>query len=158
MTLLVSSVTRGDRCPKHSAEKNLSVWCLPLSSYSVVMHSWPPEPQKASALHSACKQGKSTVEFPELLLFASRSCILAPNSSNWKGHMAFVPCRPRPLWRAGPTIQLACLSRVECSSPHEEGDYVSLGDLSSVVISTSVFPRGSLFSGSITQSVFVLPK
>lgn len=138
-------------------QKNLSVLCLPFSSHVVMIRTWPPVPREASALHQACKQGKSTVEFPELL-FASRSCILALNSSNWKGHMALVPCRPGPPCRAGPTKQLACLSRVECSSPHGQGDYVSTGDLSSVAMSTPVSPRESLLSGSITQSVFVLLK
>lgn len=142
---------------RNLVQKNLSVLCLLFSSHLVGIRTWPPVPHKASALHQACKQGKSTVEFPELL-FASRSCTLAPNSSNWKSHMALVLCRPRLPWWAGPTIQLACLSRVECSSPHRQGDYVSIGDLSSVAMSTSVCPSESLFSGSITQSVFVLLK
>lgn len=91
-------------------QKNLSVLCLLFSGHLVVIRTWPPVPHEASALHQACKQGKSTVEFPELL-FASRSCTLAPYSSNLKSHMALVLCRPWPPWWAGPTIQLACLSR-----------------------------------------------
>lgn len=152
----ISSVTSRDRFPKLSAEKSLS-FVSSIFKPLVVIWTWPPVPRKASALHQACKEGKSTVEFPELL-FASRSCTLAPNSSNWKSHVALVLCRPWPLGWAGPTIQPACLSRVECSSPHREGDYVSIGDLSSVAMSTSVSPSESLFSGSITQSVFVLLK
>lgn len=41
---------------------------------------------------------------------------------------------------------------------HTKGDYVSMGDLSSVAMSMSVSSRESLLSGSITQSVFVLLK
>lgn len=89
MKLLVNSVTRGDRFPKLSAEKSLSFVSSIFKPFSLDPN-WRPVPHKASALHRACKQGKSTVEFPELL-FASRSFTLAPNSSNWEGQVALCP-------------------------------------------------------------------
>lgn len=119
MKSLVSSVTSGDfGVPKVSAERSLH---FASSIFKPFSHGkdWSSVPRKASALRHACKQGKSTEEFPERL-FASWSFIVPPNSSNWKGQLAFVPCRPWPPWWVGPTTQLACLSRVECSSPRGE--------------------------------------
>lgn len=147
----MSSVTRWDSFPTPSAEQALSLVSSVFKPFSCDGNR-PLPPHTAAGLRQACRQGK-----------AARDSYLLHGLAFWLQTQVTGKAR-WPLSCAGlghgrlalPLSWHACQG---WNVPlHTKGDYVSMGDLSSVAMSMSVSSRESLLSGSITQSVFVLLK
>lgn len=150
MKLLVSSVTCQDRFPTPSAERSLNFVSSVFKPFSCG-GNWPLLPHTAG-LRQACRHSK-----------AAWNCCLLHGLAFWLQTQVTGKARwPLSCAGLGHGKLALPLSWHACQGwnvhLHTEGDYASIGDLSSVAMSMSVSSRESLFSGSITQSVFVLLK